>query len=199
MLKPLLPAAQIAVGPVYSITRMTGPTSVAYGGPERTVIGSPAGKTTAAAEEVVDIWRSVGIEAATTDNIDTALWMKFLSVATGAAIMCITRLPAGVVFHDDGILRYVRQSVDEILSVGRAAGVTFPANAVETMLAQVRSFPPASLASMRQDLDAGRKLELDGLSGEIARLGRHHGVATPFHQMVFDMLKPFRDGPPRLG
>jgi 2-dehydropantoate 2-reductase len=50
---------------------------------------------------------------------------------------------------------------------------------------------------MRLDLDAGRKLELDGLSGEVARLGQLHGIATPLHQMAFDMLKPFRDGPPK--
>jgi ketopantoate reductase len=48
---------------------------------------------------------------------------------------------------------------------------------------------------MRVDLDAGRKLELEGLSGEVARLGRLLSVPTPFHQMAYDMLLPFRDGP----
>lgn len=199
LLEPLLPSERIAVGPVYAITRQTGPTSVAYGGPDRAVIGNPAGQVAAAAQEVVDLWRSVGIDAATTDDIKAVLWIKFLSVATGSAIMCLARLPAGVVFHDAAILTYVRQSLHEIISVGRAAGVTFPADAVETSLALFRSFPPAALSSMRQDLDAGRKLELDGMSGEIARLGRHYGIPTPFHQMVTDLLAPFRDGPPQIG
>jgi 2-dehydropantoate 2-reductase len=197
-LKPLLPADQIAVGPVYAVTRQTSLTSVAYGGSDRTVIGSPAGGIAPVVRDIVDIWHNVGVDAATTDNIETVLWVKFLAVATAAAIMCVTRLPAGVAFHDDGILTYVKQSIDEIISVGRAAGVSFPEGAAETALALLCNLPPASLASMRQDLDAGRRLELDGFSGEIARLGRHHGVPTPLHQMVFDMLRPFRDGPPQL-
>jgi 2-dehydropantoate 2-reductase len=65
----------------------------------------------------------------------------------------------------------------------------------DSLLAYLASFPPDGVASMRLDLDAGRKLELDALSGEVTRLGRHHGVPTPLHDMALAMLTPFRDGP----
>jgi len=50
------------------------------------------------------------------------------------------------------------------------------------------------VASMRQDLDAGRRLELEAISGTIVRLGRKHGVATPVHEVAYACLKPFADG-----
>jgi 2-dehydropantoate 2-reductase len=197
MLKPLLPPTQIAVGPVYSVTKLTGPASVSYGGLARAIIGNPMCDISADARAVVETWQRAGVDASITADINTVLWMKFIGVATGSALNCLTRLPAGVLYHDQTLLPYVRQSIDEVMAVGRAAGVTFPEGTADNTLAFLTSFPPHAVASMRLDLDAGRKLELDGLSGEVARLGKLYGIPTPLHQMSFDMLKPFRDGPPR--
>ena len=58
------------------------------------------------------------------------------------------------------------------------------------------AFPPEVVASMRQDLDAGRRLELESTSGAIVRRGRALGVATPFHETAYACLKPYRDGAP---
>lgn len=198
MLRPLLPPEQIAVGPVYSVTKLTGPTSVSYGGLARAIIGNPQCEVSAVARSIVDVWQSAGVDASITEDINTVLWMKFIGVATGSALNCLTRLSAGILYHDDSLLKYVRQSIDEVMAVGRAVGVTFPDGTAENTLAFLASFPPEAVASMRLDLDAGRKLELEGLSGEVVRLGRLHGVPTPLHQIAFDMLKPFRDGAPRV-
>jgi 2-dehydropantoate 2-reductase len=198
MLEPLLPKENIAVGPVYSVAKLTGPTSVFNGGLTRVTIGNPAGQVSAIAQDVAEIWRRAGVDASVTPDIDTVLWMKFIGVATGSALHCLTRLPAGILYHDRALLKYVRQSIDEVMTVGRAAGVTFPDDTADKTIAYLAGFPPAGVASMRLDLDAGRKLELDGLSGEVVRLGRLHGVLTPLHDMAFDMLAPFRNGTPKI-
>ena len=44
--------------------------------------------------------------------------------------------------------------------------------------------PPKFSAEMLEDLEAGRPLELDFLSGALVRLGAQSGVATPFHSMA---------------
>jgi len=49
---------------------------------------------------------------------------------------------------------------------------------------------------MRQDLDAGRRLELEAISGTIVRLGRKHGLATPVHDVAYACLKPYAAGIP---
>jgi 2-dehydropantoate 2-reductase len=162
------------------------------------VIGNPECDVSPAAQAVVDTWQRAGVDASISDDIATTLWMKFVGVATGSALHCLTRLPAGILYHDETLKTYVRQSIDEVMAVGRAVGVTFPDNMADSLLAYLASFPPDGVASMRLDLDAGSKLELDALSGEVIRLGRHHGVPTPLHDMAFAMLTPFRDGPLKL-
>ena len=51
----------------------------------------------------------------------------------------------------------------------------------------------------RQASERGRRLELDGLSGAVIRLGRETGVPTPVHATVYAALKPFMGGAPDSG
>ena len=48
--------------------------------------------------------------------------------------------------------------------------------------------------SLLVDLNRGRRLEVEWFSGEILRLGRLHGVATPIHQAIWAALRPFAAG-----
>ena len=61
-------------------------------------------------------------------------------------------------------------------------------------LAFVETSPPAMTASMAKDLEAGRRLELDWLTGEVVRLGAELGVATPETAAVYEALKPHAMG-----
>ena len=56
--------------------------------------------------------------------------------------------------------------------------------------------PAGVKSSMLVDLENGRRLELDWLSGSVHRLGRELGVDTPVHRAIQAALSPYRDGPP---
>jgi ketopantoate reductase len=66
-------------------------------------------------------------------------------------------------------------------------------------LAFIDNNPPNGKSSQLIDLERGRRLELDGLSGAVIRLGRQTGVPTPVHSTVYAALKPFMDGAPESG
>ena len=78
--------------------------------------------------------------------------------------------------------------------MGRAKGIQFPADMLETTLALNANFDPNTKHSMLKDLEAGRPLEHEWISGEIVRLGRELGVPTPFHEIAYAALKPFAAG-----
>jgi 2-dehydropantoate 2-reductase len=42
---------------------------------------------------------------------------------------------------------------------------------------------------MLQDVEAGRKTEVEMFAGKIIELGKHYGVPTPVNQMFFDSIK----------
>lgn len=187
--------AQVMVGPVYSAATLKPDGNVRYGGQRNdVVIGNLQGVTHAYARPLVDLWRKAGIEASVSDDIRAALWSKFLFLATNAALTCLSRQPAGIVYHDPWLLDLAERSIAEIAAVAGAEGVRLAADAPVAALAILKGFPPDVVASMRQDLDAGRRLELEAISGTIVRLGRKHGLATPVHDVAYACLKPFADG-----
>ena len=131
------------------------------------------------------------------DDIAMAQWGKFIALATNAALTCITRSPAGVVYHDADLLALARESIAEILAVGRAEGLALQDSQGEAALEMLQGLPASMVASMHHDLVAGKALEIDGLSGYVCALGARHGVPTPFHRFVYTCLKPHIHGATR--
>lgn len=134
------------------------------------------------------------LHAKLVEDVRSAQWAKFVALATNASLTCLTRKPAGVVYHDPDLLELARQSIAEAIAVGRADGVVFSPSQAHDSLHMLQNFPPDLYASMHHDLAAGGRLELDGLSGLLVRLGRRHGVPTPFHEFAYACLKPYMNG-----
>ena len=49
-------------------------------------------------------------------------------------------------------------------------------------------------SSMHTDLERGKRLELDWLSGAVVRFGRESGVSTPVNRTVCKTLRPHAAG-----
>src|SRR2546422_3109632 len=62
--------------------------------------------------------------------------------------------------------------------------VLLPADTVDLALEQAATLPPQWRSSMARDLDAGRRLEVEALSGAVVRRGLKLGVPTPVHRTI---------------
>jgi 2-dehydropantoate 2-reductase len=138
--------------------------------------------------------RDAGFAATAMADIVSAQWAKFVALATNAAMTCLTRQPAGVCYHDELLVALAKRSIAEVVAVGRAAGAKLPDTIEHDTLALLQSFPAHMYASMYHDLQGGKPLELDGLSGHIVRCGQAHGIDTPFHQTAWACLRPYVNG-----
>ncbi len=130
----------------------------------------------------------VGVEAALSDDIDRDLWFKFLMLASFSAVACMARATIGQVLDDPAARSLVVQAAEEVAAIGRAEGIDLPADIAGLVERQVRDMPRDGRASMLEDLDAGRPLELDFLSGTVVRLGARHGIPTPVHDTAYRAL-----------
>jgi 2-dehydropantoate 2-reductase len=78
--------------------------------------------------------------------------------------------------------------------VANAEGVRLDAADVERTLAFVKGMSPAWKGSLTFDLEQGRRLEVDWLSGAVCRRGEAAGIDTPFHRVALGVLKPHAGG-----
>jgi 2-dehydropantoate 2-reductase len=99
-----------------------------------------------------------------------------------------------VVREDPALFKMMMDAIDEAIAVGRARGISFPPDIIDSTLAMIKGFPASSKSSMLEDLERGRCLELPWLSGAVARLGKEAGVPTPIHQFITTVLTPFANG-----
>jgi 2-dehydropantoate 2-reductase len=138
--------------------------------------------------------QGAGIDAALSPAITVEIWRKFLFLAPYAASTCVARAPIGAVRADASRWSQFTAMVAEAAAVARAQGVALPEGILAERVAFAQGLPAEMRSSMLQDLEAGRRLELDWLTGAVVRLGTAAGIATPASREVYDALAPFQLG-----
>ncbi|MDU8914156.1 2-dehydropantoate 2-reductase [Aestuariicoccus sp. MJ-SS9] len=158
--------------------------------------GDVDGRLTARIEEFRDAILGAGATAVVPESILHDLWEKFISQATLASLTTLTRLDIGPLRHNPDSRALFLAAMEETERVGRAVVPDLPTGLVEKAWKIIGTLPDTMHASMLDDLNAGKRLEVDYLSGDVVRLGREHGVPTPIHEVFRAALQPFKDGPP---
>jgi 2-dehydropantoate 2-reductase len=124
------------------------------------------------------------------EDITAAMWAKFAFIAPFGGVGAVTRAPAGVLRSLPQTRQMLADAAAEIAAVGRARGVSLPADLTERVLAQIDALPEGGTASMQRDILTGRPSELDAQNGAAARLGRAAGVPVPLNSFLYAALLP---------
>lgn len=135
-----------------------------------------------------------GLTPKFSEAIDMLVWMKFVRISMMAGITTVTRKPIGELRNDPDIRRVIEAAIAETIAVARAKGIQLPDHAMAQEMKQLDEFPSPMVASMVHDLNGGKPMELDWISGTVCRLGREVGVPTPTHDALYAALKPYKDG-----
>jgi 2-dehydropantoate 2-reductase len=157
----------------------------------RMIVGELDRKRSKRAEDFLALCLKAGFDATLSEQILTELWMKFILLASNSGIMALSRQPIGKLRDDPDMRPIFMAAYREVIDVGKAKGVTLPADALDKIVGFTSSQPPAMKASMALDLDRGNRMELPWLAGKVADLGRQLGVPTPTHCMMYAMLKQY--------
>jgi 2-dehydropantoate 2-reductase len=160
----------------------TAPNHVRQRGPAKMVVSDDApGRSFAA------LFASTEVEVTLTADLKSALWRKLCLNAAGA-ISALLLKPARIM-KDERIGDIARGLVRECIAVGRAEGANLDDGLVESVVAAYRNAPPDSINSLHADRAAGRPMETDARNGVIVRLGRKHGLPTPYNEMAVALLE----------
>ncbi len=144
----------------------------------------------------LDALEKAGVTGEIPADISMVLWSKLMFLTSMSAINCITQQPVGLVQSDGETIALYMDAMREVAAVATAHGVSLGEEEIANNMALAKSFPPNNKTSMFQDLEAGRRLEIDYLSGAVVRLGREKGIETPIHRTAWVAIKPWINGPP---
>lgn len=180
------PANIAAPGEIAYVGRIAGKPHIAF--------GEPGAGPSERAHVLADTYRAAGIDADVCDDTDSMIWGKFCLVSGTSAATALTRQTVGSVRSDPDTRWMLQEAIGEAARVGRKLGIALPDDVESRTLSFIDNNPPNGKSSQLIDLERGRRLELEGLSGAVIRLGRQTGIPTPVHCTVYAALKPFIDG-----
>ena len=154
----------------------------------RFIIGEPDGNRSSRVLELSKVLTEAGFDAPVRDNIRWNIWLKLwgnvcfnpISVLTGATLERIIGEPA--------LRALCKTMMLETKAVNEALGVQIPEGLVERRLTVAGSLVGHKM-SMLQDLERGRRLEIDALVTAVQELGRLTGVSTPMVDAVLALVQ----------
>ena len=147
-------------------------------------------------ETLLEWCEKAGIEVTLSDNIETVIWSKFVFLAAFSGITCMFREPMGPIREDADKRDLFRRALIETHAVARAKGVALPDDLAEQRMDFADGLPAEMYSSMYHDLMAGKRLELNWLSGAVVDMGGELGVETPAHAGFVEALASFAEGNP---
>jgi 2-dehydropantoate 2-reductase len=190
------PSAHLIGGVIYVAASIARPGVIACtGGFHRIVADAAHGDPIIASLHTIG-QRATALDLDLTDDIDRALWEKFVTLTSLSGTTSLLRATMGQILAHPETRRFQQQLIAEGVAVAHAAGVGLPTDFADTVMARFDRMPPAVRSSMSLDLALGKPLELRWLSGRVHALGEQLGVPTPAHTAVFRGLVLYEHGAP---
>jgi 2-dehydropantoate 2-reductase len=139
--------------------------------------------------DVAVLFERAGVSCRVSPNVEADLWTKLIMNAALNPVSAVLHATYGETVAIPEAREMIRQLVIECVNVARANGVLLSdADYVEMVCRFAEKVGPV-YASTAQDLERGRRTEIDALNGFIVRRGIELGVPTPVNQALLALVK----------
>ena len=137
---------------------------------------------------VKNFFDKVGINYKIPDDIKRSMWLKFMLNVSANQPTAILRMTFGDMFENTHFMKFAENIMREVQSVAKAEGVLNTETMVDEALKHLKTMTPDGKTSMLQDVEAGRKTEVDMFAGTVIELGKKHGISTPYNKILREMI-----------
>jgi 2-dehydropantoate 2-reductase len=174
---------------VYVAASLPEPGRVKHVGRGDLVVGPENEKT----KKIAALFSRAQVPCRISENIDGELWTKLIWNCALNAVSALGRAKYGQIAASADARKVVETTVYEVLAVARAAGVRLPGledpQAALAGALKIATQMAEALSSTAQDMNRGKRTEIDSLNGYISRRGAELGVPTPVNHTLYTLVK----------
>jgi 2-dehydropantoate 2-reductase len=198
--------APVVAGTATYGARLREPGVVDCTGLGRVVVGGLDPGPAPAAERVGHAFRAAGVETLVAGDMPRRRWEKLAVNAGINAVTALIRAENGALAAGDaGVTddlpaegadapRLAREAAHETARVARAEGVRLANREASAAVRRVASATAANRSSMLQDVDAGRRTEIDALNGGVVERATEHGIDVPTNRTLTRLVRAWERG-----
>ena len=180
--------AQRIVGCVIHLAASTPePGLVSHNMGNKLIVGEPGRRNTQRTHDIAAALEGAGFEVVVSDFIEKDFWVKLLGNVSFNPVSALTVTTADRLIADRDIKAYMVEVMREVLAIGRAVGVDADIDP-EARIDMARALGKFK-TSMLQDLEAGKRLEIDGLLAGTLEIAGKAGVPAPFTQSLYGLIR----------
>jgi 2-dehydropantoate 2-reductase len=172
---------------VYSATSVVGPGVVQHVEGERFSLGELDGSQTERVAALSGLLTGAGLKAPVQSKIRQELWVKLMGNAVFNPLSALTRASLGDIAESSVLAPVVHAAMEEVDAVAARLGIAIPVSIDQRIRGAARV--GAHKTSMLQDLESGRPLEIDAITGSVVELAGRLGVPVPHLETIYASVK----------
>jgi 2-dehydropantoate 2-reductase len=172
---------------VYPAAEVIAPGVIRHEGGNRITLGEPSGERSPRILKLSQMLESAGLKAPVRSQIRNEVWVKLWGNLAFNPISALTGASLDVIASDEGTRNLAQRMMTEAQAIGEKLGARFGID-IEQRIAGAQAVG-AHKTSMLQDLERGRKMEIDALVTVVQELGRLVGIETPTIDAVLALVQ----------
>ena len=186
-LSQAMPTSRIVGCVVHLAASTPEPGLISHNMGQRLILGEPGGKNSARTQKIVQALKAAGFSAEETGFIEKDFWVKLLGNVSFNPVAALTLAGANRLIANARVKAYMVSIMREVLAIGRAVGVDadIDPEARIDMARRLGAFKPSTL----QDMEAGKRLEIDGLLTGTLEVAQKAGVPAPFTESLDGLIR----------
>lgn len=180
---------RLVVGVTYTSATVLERGVVSSSGPGRTLLGPYVDRgADGLADTVGSALEAAGFPVEQPRPVLAEIWKKLVLNAATLPTAALTGLEAGALASSDEMRALVDAAAGEAVTVGRAKGFELDLDERLGSIHSTLERAGSGKGSMLQDVEAGRRTEIDVISGAVLRAAEEHGVDVPVTRALYALV-----------
>ena len=138
---------------------------------------------------ICKLFEGAGVPCSIALQIKRDMWLKFLVNCSFNAISGIGQIPYGEMVKSPSIVKLIEEITKEFLMIAALEDVNITMSEALAANDSIATTMVTQVSSTAQDLARGKMTEIDFLNGYIVELGKRYGIATPYNESVYALVK----------
>ena len=161
--------------------------SVLHAGEGYAVIGAAAGAPTTSLRQLRNAFDAGRIDTALTSDLQGELWLKAIVNNGINPVAALAGVPNGAL-REGALRKQAQAACHEGAAIAAALEIALPGDPWQRAL-EIMERTAENHCSMLQDLGAGRRTEIEAITGVIVTNGHEVGVATPVSETLLRAIR----------
>ena len=168
---------------------VTRPGEITVTGVGVTEIGSHYPENQVVVDKLADLLRDIGFNVRSSDNIAGVIWTKTVVNCGINPIGALTGLTNGEVYNSQELRGLVIHLVNEVVRVISELGIELTTDDPIRYTLGTAKATGDNINSMLQDIRSHKRTEVEFITGEVIRIAKELGIATPYNETVYALVR----------